>query len=276
MEISVRQSDKFTDLVLCATLLFVILLLTGCNGNKNEMEKIIFLHHSTGKQIWLGGTNKYAGKILKKSDVGNFFKKYNREHGTNYSVTEQYFPKETPYGWKNYPYDYYNIWVRNGGESPYMGEPTLEILTREYDVIIFKHCFPVSNILEDTGSPDINSEEKRLENYMLQYDALKEKMHQFPGTKFIVWTPAVHVQERLTADEAERTKAFRDWIINVWDERDDNIYVWDFYKYETEGGLYLKGEYSSGPGNSHPNSKFASEAALHFSSFIIDIIRPDR
>ena len=88
------------------------------------------------------------------------------------------------------PYDYYNIWVKNAGDAPYQGEPTLEMLTKQYDVIVWKHCFPVGSILPDTGKPDVDSDEKRLENYKLQYAALKEKMRSFPDTKFIVWTGA--------------------------------------------------------------------------------------
>lgn len=34
----------------------------------------------------------------------------------------------------------------------FMEEHTLEMLTREYQVIIFKHCFPVNKIAEDQAS----------------------------------------------------------------------------------------------------------------------------
>lgn len=69
---------------------------------------------------------------------------------------------------------------KNAGESSFMEEPTLEILTRKYEIIAFKHCFPVGRILEDKGTPNIDSNEKRVENYKLQYNALKTKMHSFP------------------------------------------------------------------------------------------------
>jgi len=77
-------------------------------------------------------------------------------NGTNYTITEQFFPRKELYGWNNYPYDYYNIWVKNAGDQPYLNEPTLEILTRQYELIIFKHCYPVSNINEDLNHPVIN------------------------------------------------------------------------------------------------------------------------
>jgi hypothetical protein len=232
----------------------------------------LFLHHSTGKNIWLGGTNKYINRLTNRSAVQDFFSDYNRKHGTSIEITEQAFPKESPYGWKNYPFDYYNIWVKNAGVQPYMEEPTLEILTRDYDVIIFKHCYPVSKILPDTGYPDIDSEEKRLENYKLQYNALKSKLHEFPDNKFIIWTPAVMVESRLSEDEAIRTKMFHEWIMNEWDEKGDNIFIWDFYSYETEGGLYLAASNAESPENSHPNRQFSEKMAPLFSEFVINVI----
>ncbi|MFZ2338512.1 MAG: hypothetical protein WAW07_02180 [Bacteroidales bacterium] len=236
------------------------------------MKNVIFLHHSTGYSVWLGKTNRYIYKLTGKGDVQRFFDKYNRKNHTTFQVKELFFPKSEPYGWNNYPYDYYNIWVKNAGNAPYMKEPTLEILTGEYDVIIFKHCFPVSNIKEDTGSPDINSPVKSLENYRLQYDELKKKIHEFPGNKFIIWTPAVNTEKLMSEKEAVRTRQFRDWVINEWDEKGDNIFVWDFYKYETEGGLYLAEKNAYSPDNSHPGKEFSARVAPLFGQFIIDVM----
>jgi len=52
----------------------------------------------------------------------------------------------------------------------------------------------------------------------------------------------------------------------------DNIHLWDFYELETEGGLYLKDEYSTSSIDSHPNSKFASRVAGMLFNRIIDVI----
>jgi len=247
-------------------------LLTSCGSNRTNMKKVIFLHHSTGYNIWLGKTNNYLYKLTRTGDVQKYFNKYARINKTGYEISEMFFPKSTPYGWNNYPFDYYNIWVKNGGSQPYMEEPTLEILTRDYEILIFKHCYPGSNIAEDTGSPDINSREKRLENYKLQYDALKDKMHKFPENKFIVWTPAVNTKNTMSEDEAKRTREFHEWMINEWDEKGDNIFIWDFYKYETEGGLYLADKYAYSSNNPHPNVEFSARIAPLFASFIIEVI----
>jgi len=256
--------------------LVLLLLCSACISNQENMEKILFLHHSTGQAVWYGNTNRIVRKLTDKSPVRSYFKKYNRQNKTNYQISELSFPKMHPYGWRNSPVDYYTIWVKNAGNTAYMEEPTLEMLTKEYDVIIFKHCYPVSNILEDTGAPDINSKEKRIENYILQYNALKKKMHQFPDKKFIIWTPAVQVKSKITPEEAERTRQFCNWLMNEWNEQGDNIYLWDFYEYETEGGLYMKEEYAVAPDNSHPNKKFAQRMASVFSQFVIDVIEEEK
>ncbi|NLA49736.1 MAG: hypothetical protein GX876_09775 [Bacteroidales bacterium] len=236
------------------------------------MKKIILLHHSTGYSVWLGKTNNYVYKITRKGDVQKYLDKYNRKNKTTYLITQQFYPKKEPYGWNNFPFDYYNIWVKNGGNKPYMEEATLEILTREFDLIMFKHCFPVSKIQPDSGTPNIDSDIKSLENYKLQYEALKNKMHQFPNNQFIIWTPAINTQNLMTEEEAIRTREFRDWIVNDWDEQNDNIFVWDFYSYETEEGLYLAEKNAFSQNNSHPNVEFSARIAPILGKYIIDVL----
>lgn len=260
-----------------ASLLFFFFLMS-CKNNSApavsdaEPVNIIFLHHSTGHVVWKGQSGGIRGLLGKKEAIPTWFSEYNQSNGTNYVISEQNFPKAQPYGWNNYPYDYYNIWVQNAGSQAYKDEPTLEMLTADYDVIIFKHCFPVSNILEDTGNPDPASPEKRMENYRAQYDSLKVKLNSFPNTRFILWTAAAHVKSNATEQEAMRTKEFVDWVINEWDKPEDNIYLWDFYALETEGELFLKEEYSAKKGDSHPSAKFGERVAPLFASRIVDVI----
>jgi len=252
-----------------ATAAALLAVLPGCgpgtkgeNGNRistGDEMKIIFLHHSTGRAVWDGG-------------VKQWFRDYNKAEGKKHEISEMEFPREKPYGWNNYPYDYWNIWVRNAGPGKYMGEPTLEILTKKYDMIVFKHCFPVSEILPDTGNPDIASSEKRLENYKLQYAALKEKMRSFPGTKFLVWTGAALVRQRTSPEQGEAAREFARWVAQEWDEPGDNIFVWNFFGLETEGGTFLQDRYAKSETNSHPNESFAREAARLFGRRIVDII----
>ncbi len=227
---------------------------TGTGGNGSASIRL--LHHSTGGVIWNGG-------------LASWIAAYNAAHGTSYAISETDFPKDSPYGWNNYPYDYWNIWVDHAGDSPYVEEPTLEILTQQYKLIIWKHCFPVSNVEADTGM-DITSSRKSLENYEAQYAALKEKMHQFPSNLFLVWTGAALRESETSAAQASRAQAFAQWVTEVWDEPDDNIFVWDFRALETGGGLYLLPE--NAEGDSHPNETFAAQVAPFLGKRIVDVL----
>lgn len=265
--------------------LTILIPFLSCKHAKEKVEmKIIFFHHSTGSVIWHGKelplitkvakkiSNKLAKIVSSNDRLPVLFEKYSLEHGKQYIIEEMEFPKSSPYGWNNFPYDYYNIWVKNAGKEPFLEEPTLEMLTKEYQVIIFKHCFPVSNIQPDKDSADINSDLKTTSNYKLQYNALKKKLHEFPDTKFIVFTGAAQVKSNISEDKANRARDFFRWVTDEWDSPDDNIYIWDLYRLQTEGGLYFKDEYAISINNSHPNSIFASMAVNLLFNRILDVI----
>jgi hypothetical protein len=271
-----------SGLVFIIILIAIISLNSGCQKLKTSDMKIIYLHHSIGGVIWRGTpslVSRIVGKVStklsyrfnKNAPLPILFKKYNKKNKKNYMIYEMPFPKATPYGWNNYPYDYYNIWVKNAGNEPFMEEPTLEILTKKYQVIIFKHCNPVSNINPDQDSADINSDYKSISNYKLQYLALRDKLHEFPDTKFILFTGAAQPQGQ-KIEEAKRAKSFFEWVTNEWDLPGDNIYLWDFYSLQTEGGLYLKSNYAVSEKDSHPNAVFAGKVAKLLFNRIIDVI----
>ena len=248
-----------TLFVLCYAESVVIVSAPMAGESMGENVSIIFLHHSTGNGVWNGG-------------MPQLFAEYNTDNDTNYRIVERTYPSGSPYEWKNYPFDYWNIWINHGGEKYYMEEPTLVTLTESYDVIVWKHCYPVSSVVPDTGKPDISSEVKSIENYKLQYEALKNKMHEYPDTRFVVWTGAALVKNDTNEEDAKRAKQFFDWVRTTWDEKGDNIFLWDFWELETEGGLYLKDGYASDVNNSHPNDKFNSYTAPLAVERIVDVI----
>jgi len=268
--------------------LLILLMLIPLNSCKQKEKisdmNILYLHHSTGGVIWQGEkpsiitraarkiSPKLAEAVGNKAKLPSLFGEYNKVNNKNYLIREMTFPKASPYGWHNYPYDYYDIWVKHAGNEPYMEEPTLEMLTRQYQVILFKHCYPVSNIQADKDSADINSDYKSLANYMCQYAALRDKMHEFPDTKFIVWTGAAQVKSAVSEDQAIRAREFFTWVKDEWDLPGDNIHIWDLYSLETEGGLYFKEEYATSSNDSHPNSEFAGKAVQLVFNRIIDVI----
>lgn len=267
--------DKKILLMILATA-----FLLSCSNTSENMKsdsintKAIFLHHSTGKTIWRGG-NSFVHKVKLKLGfpmaVERWFTKYNKQNNTNYSVEARAFPAKEPYGWSNYPFDYYNIWVENGHQDYFNEEPTLKTLTKDYGVIILKHCFPVSKLKNEKGSVDISSNERTIQNYKLQYIALYKEFQKYPDTKFLLWTPPALTERKSKEEWARNMNEFYLWLKNEWDKPDDNIYLWDFRALETEGGLYLLDKYAESPSDSHPNTKLAEKAYPSFCKKIVEV-----
>jgi hypothetical protein len=243
-------------------------------------ERIVLLHHSTGAEVWKGGL---PGSIAA----------WNAAHGTHYEITELTYPRTTGnhpllgrllparvfrklvkdhYPWENYPYDYWNLWVAHQGASRDRAELNLDDLAKSYDVIVFKHCFPGSAILADDGNPSLTTRKQTLANFKLQYEALKARMHQFPKVKFIVWTNPALTEASTRLEDAERARQFASWVKDTWDEKGDNIFVWDFRQLETDGGLYLPLDRAFGPRDSHPGAAFCGRAAPLLGRRIVDVI----
>jgi hypothetical protein len=264
-----------------SVLFLTTLIMISCSNNKLSYEnpdaKILFLHHSTGQNVWKGKLSGLAGisQRLGVSLVPKYLKEYNRSNNKKLDISETWYPGNE-YGFNNNPFDYYNLWVAHAGNSQYMGQSTLEILTATYNVIIFKHCFPSANILEDDQIADINSEKKTLANYKLQYNALKTKLREFKETKFIIWTLAASVEKATTPEEAGRAREFVKWVKEEWDQPDDNIFVFDFNQVETVGSLYLKPEFATSETDSHPNEILSKKAARLLTDMIIEVIENNR
>jgi hypothetical protein len=264
-------------------LLFVLaliaLLAISCVNNGDELKydnpnaRIIFLHRSTGFNVWQGSKLGKKFIIYKQNyDVPRLMKEYNMKSGVKYAIRQFYYPSDSLYPVGNFPYDYYKLWVENAVDESYSGQFTLETFVNGYDLIIFKFCYPVSNILADDTIPDIISDKKTISNYKLQMNAIKTRLKQFPETKFLVWTGAVQVKSQITEDQALRTKEFFQWLEEDWDEENDNIFIFDFLAIETEGDLYLKPEFATNNIDSHPNRLLSSIAARELVKRIHEIL----
>lgn len=249
----------------------VALSIASCGGGSSTQPQpidpvfgtvsIAYLHHSTGGIVWNGG-------------VPDFFTDYNTANGTTYNITDVTYPNTSGgYPWNNYPYDYWNLWVSHTGSSRDQGELNLDDLAAAYDVIVFKHCYPVSDIDADDPTPNIASSHQTIANYQLQYNALKTRMHAFPGKKFIVWTGAALDAGSTTLAKAQRAQTFFNWVKNTWDEPGDNIFVWDFFALETAGTApYMNPAYLDASSPAHPTAAFGQTVAPYIAQRIVDVI----
>ena len=237
-------------------------------------QNAVFLHHSTGYNVYYQG------------NVAPYITDYNTSHSTAFSLVERSFP-DTPWDWANYPYDYWKLWIGGSCNSANPNIECLRTIASTYDLVIFKHCFPGAGIEEDLGTPDVNSDRKSLENYKVQYRALRGLMDSFPSTKFMVWT--LTPLHRLATDSAQasRAKKFVDWVKNTWLIEDgkehSNIEVFDFYSLIAElssnpvnGQQYcLKYDYEGDHfgSDSHPNTAANIYVGPIFAQAVIDALQ---
>ncbi|OGI32396.1 MAG: hypothetical protein A2343_03915 [Candidatus Moranbacteria bacterium RIFOXYB12_FULL_35_8] len=154
----------------------------------------------------------------------------------------------------------------------------MNTLTQNYEVIIFKHCYPGAAVLADTGSPSVSSSVKSLENYKLQYRALRSMLDSYPNNKFIIWTLSPLHRLATTEANAQRAKEFVDWVKEDFLTEDsqphENIYIFDWWGYVAGLDNYLKYEYeiSHTGSDSHPNNQANIDVGPIFSQFIVDTI----
>ncbi len=254
---SVRKTNRSSIAFL--SLLFLSLVLAGRVGAADE--SIIFLHHSTGNIIYSDG------------DVPGWIADYNTTHNSAYVVEDRYYPN-TPYPWANYPYDYWNLWVNGACSNDDPDIHCLDQLTADYQVVIFKNCYPVSDIESDTGSPDITSSRKSLENYKLQYSAVRDTLQQYPKTLFIFWTGAPRHRLATTPEKAARARQFAAWVKNemLVGGSYPNIRVFDYFDLTAGSDNMLRYAYekSHTSSDSHPNTLAATDVGPVFARFIID------
>lgn len=237
-------------------------------------QKVIFLHHSTGWGVYNEG------------HVAEWIDNYNTEHVTSYVLDQRSYPN-TPYPWDNYPYDYWNLWINNTCDNSNPGIACMDNLCANYDVIIFKHCYPGAGIVDDPANPSINSPVRSLATYKLQYRALRDLMDSYPDNKFIVWTLAPLHRLVTNATIAARARTFVNWVKNDWLTEDGkqhpNIYIFDLYGYLAEsdpspaqGAVNcLKYEYEylhENTDDSHPNTLANETVGPLFAQFIVNTI----
>jgi len=156
-------------------------------------------------------------------------------------------------------------------------------------IIMFKSCFPNSNIISDGTPPgDPDSCVQTTANYKATYNALLDYFVRQPDTLFVVLTAPPLVKPSRIKDMVKRilgrentidkvgprVRAFNNWLKdaeNGWlkDYRLKNVVVFDYYDILTGYGRSDWSMYpTQGGKDSHPNSEGNSLAAREFITFL--------
>jgi hypothetical protein len=203
--------------------------------------KLIFIHHSCGEN-WLADGHGGLGKALAKN---------------------KYFASDTNYGWgpdgigdrtdiTDWPEWFTGpnssrylkaLYRESGIHSPYTrssGDPG-----GENQIIMFKSCFPNSNLEGRPNDPPARGDGLTVSNAKAIYNKLLTYFATRPDKLFIAIT-APPLQD---GSHAANARAFNTWLVTKWlaGYKGKNVAVFDFYNVLT------------GPNNHHRFSKGAIE-----------------
>jgi hypothetical protein len=236
----------------------------------------IFIHHSTGANLL-----KY-GKVrgLLKNNESNI-KLWDHSYGlikNKYSFPLNYHTGLSDFNGKALMinYDIPNDNTNPDGLEALFALPIDEDnaftkIINNYDVIIFKSCYPITKIESD----------EKLEVYIKNYIAIKKRIDQFPEKLFIAFTPPPYRKFLTKKEYAKRARIFSNWLkSNEFLNNSKNLRVFDFFDLLSENDEaknnfnMLKNEYCNIiPLDSHPNKKANEIIGPIFVGFLIKIVK---
>ncbi len=242
----------------------------------DHVVKLVFIHHSSGEN-WLGDDHGGLGVALAENN---------------------YFVSDTNYGWgPDVIGDRTDIpnwleWFRGDGTESYVqalfseGEQhaaytrTASDPGGENEVVLFKSCFPNSDLAGNPDDPATPGTDLTVGNARYVYNEILQYFATRPDRLFVVIT-APPVSDPTHAANA---RAFNNWLVNDWLEENRyplaNVAVFDFYNVLTgpdnhhrfDGSgiehVYRQGMntayYPSSPGDDHPSPEGNRRATEEF------------
>jgi hypothetical protein len=136
----------------------------------------------------------------------------------------------------------------------------------QHEVIVFKSCFPASNITSD----------EQLQQYKEWHVAMRGVMDGHPDRVFVVMSPPPLNPAATTPEAAARARAFADWLTSdAYLAGHPNVFAFDFFDYLAESDpaapdySMLRADYRDGD-DSHPNQVANQTVGSIFAEFVID------
>lgn len=263
-----RSDGGEMHMLLRATLFALALLLVPTGLQAQNTDDFVFIHHSCGSN-WLG-----EGGLTTALDAKTYIDEVNDiTYGTD-------MPSDTgrPDSLGSVPGDNTNMnhWV------PWFNDYLAHVKTYGCStgvnrIIMFKSCYPLSNITEDGSDPagDPFSGTQSLANYRAvfrhpsgsgntysnggyTYRPLEDIFAQNPDFLFVVVTAPSNVPSETCNDWADRARVFGNWLKNDWlgsynaaHPTLKNVVVFDWFDFLTYANSYTGTEVFN-PSGSEP------------------------
>jgi hypothetical protein len=268
--------------------------MTVASSQSTKFRSGVFLHHSTGDNIW--------GPNGSKTSVPPEIAAYNLKRGLTgenaVSLRESWWPVTQDNEWET--------WHRIF-ENQETHEDIRPILDTNR-IVIIKSCFPSSEITgygapTDLSAPmlkaiwnsnwrsilkvmrqrsmDFNTLAPMLKtiwNYKWHWRSILKVMRQRPMNFFVIWTNAPLVASATNDQQAILSDQFCRWAKDTLAQGLDpefgtfppNVYVFDFFHKLAGADGKLPLRYAASPSDSHPNSLATQLVAPQFVSEVFD------
>jgi hypothetical protein len=184
----------------------------GDKKTKTTFSKtIFFIHHSTGQIYWDGGMKKTL-----------------EDH--NYKGVAPWWDGNTD------PQDFY---------SEFSDSEKWAILDK-YSIIIFKSCFPASDITSD----------EMLNDYKTWYRQLYTIYSQHPDKLFVPMSTPPLLKKNTTKEAAKRALEFEKWLLGEYKNgyKGNNLAPFGLHSLLSDNEGYLKSDFIADPDDNHPNA----------------------
>jgi len=243
------------------------LIRTRTEYNKQFHKQLLFIHHSVG-QNWLneGGLKDSLASL----GIGVHSATYGSDIGQDTDMSD----------WVSKFNSHFEKMIKYDIRPDILYPPGIE-----NDIIMFKPCFPNSDISAE-GTPPGNPLEKdrTIWNYKSVFENLSEQFSKAPRKLFIYVTAPPLVPGETAVENASRAREFNNWVKNnfVSDYRKRiglaNFWVFDLFDVLADSSNFLRPAYRRSDTNSHPNADGSREATSRFLQFLREnhILKPER
>jgi hypothetical protein len=245
----------------------------------DEVVKLVFIHHSTGRN-WLVDDYGNLGRTLGENNY--FVSDTNYEWGPNAigdrtdipNWTEWFASADTP--------TYMDALFNESGQNSDSYTRTLSDPGGENEIILFKSCYPNSELKGSPDDPAGTSEELSVGGAKYVYNTILPYFASHPEKLFVIITapPLSGVRGWWYSENA---RAFNQWLINDWLRENNytlnNVAVFDFYNVLTDPNAHHyvnNGQiehviessntlyYPRGPRDDHPSVEGSLKATEEF------------
>jgi hypothetical protein len=233
-------------------------------SNSGDFTNVVFLHHSTGRNLIY-----QSGVRERLTEAGFQF----WDHDYNWEGLIRPDGTRTGYSYgipddNTDPDGLASLFAQRVYGLPLNAFSGL----MQHEVIVFKSCFPASDI----------ASHEQLERNKAYYFQIRDVMDQYPNRIFIVVTPPPLNPAATDAETAARARAFANWLgSDEFLAGHPNVFTFDFFDLLAgEDSLapdfnMLRAIYREGD-DSHPNRLANETIGPLFADFIIEAVQTHR